>query len=134
MLVAAAEPVGDSMVVWRAAERLVIPALAATAAQVHGLLQIGARVRFRHPLVRSAVYSAAPVPERRAARTVAPFGPNRVGSCTVKAGTKIFLAVSSSECSTLEGNGTTEAELRACAEQSDVQTAPSVTVNATPCR
>jgi hypothetical protein len=38
-------------------------------------------------------------------------------SCTVKPGTKIFVAASSVECSTFEGNGTTEAELRACAEQ-----------------
>ena len=62
-------------------------------------------------------------------RTVAPFGPNGVPSCTVKPGTKIFVAASSFECSTIEGNGTTEAELRACAEQSDAQTAPSVTVD-----
>ena len=61
--------------------------------------------------------------------TVAPFGPSSVPSCTVKPGTKILVAASSVECSTLEGNGTTEAELRACAEQSDAQTAPSVTVD-----
>jgi hypothetical protein len=61
--------------------------------------------------------------------TVAPFGPSGVPSCTVKPGTKIFVAASSFECSTFEGNGTTEAELRACAEQSDVQTAPTVTVD-----
>src|SRR5215475_7755336 len=61
--------------------------------------------------------------------TVAPFGPSGVPSCTVKPGTKILVAASSSECSTLEGNGTTEAELRACAEQNDAQTAPSVTVD-----
>jgi hypothetical protein len=61
--------------------------------------------------------------------TVAPFGPTSVPSCTVKPGTKIFVAASSFECSTMEGNGTTETELRACAEQSDVQTAPSVTVD-----
>ena len=64
--------------------------------------------------------------------TVAPFGPSSVPSCTVKPGTKIFVAAASVECSTLEGNGTTEAELRACAEQSDVQTAPSVTVDGQP--
>jgi hypothetical protein len=64
--------------------------------------------------------------------TVAPFGPSGVPSCTVKPGTKIFVAASSVECSTLEGNGTTEAQLRACAEQSDVQTAPSVTVDGHP--
>src|SRR6516164_2609695 len=67
MLVAAAEPTGDSMVVWGAAGRLGIPASAEVAAQTEGLLEIGAWVRFRHPLVRSAVYSAAPSSERRAA-------------------------------------------------------------------
>ena len=61
--------------------------------------------------------------------TVAPFGPNGVESCTVKPGTKIFVTASSFECSTFEGNGTTDAELRACAKQNDVQTAPSVTVD-----
>ena len=61
--------------------------------------------------------------------TVAPFGPSSVPSCTVKPGTKILVAASSVECSTIEGNGTTEAELRACAEQADAQTAPSVTVD-----
>jgi len=67
MLVAAAEPVGDPGLVWRAAGRLAIPATAAEAARADGLLEIGTRVRFRHPLVRSAVYSAAPLPEQRAA-------------------------------------------------------------------
>jgi hypothetical protein len=61
--------------------------------------------------------------------TVAPFGPHGVGSCTVKPGTKIFVAAASVECSTFEGNGTTEAELRNCARQSDVQVAPPVTVD-----
>ena len=67
MLVAALEPVGDSMAVWQAAGRLGIPASAAAAAEADGLLEIGTGVRFRHPLVRSAVYSAAALPERRAA-------------------------------------------------------------------
>ena len=65
MLVAALEPVGDSMAVWQAAGRLGLPASAA--AEADGLLEIGTGVRFRHPLVRSAVYSAASLPERRAA-------------------------------------------------------------------
>ena len=52
---------------WRAAGRLGIAASAAKAAQADGLLETGARVRFRHPLVRSAVYSSASVQERRAA-------------------------------------------------------------------
>jgi threonine dehydrogenase-like Zn-dependent dehydrogenase len=67
MLVAALEPVGDSLAVWQAAGRLGIPASAAAAAEADGLLETGTGVRFRHPLVRSAVYSAAALPERRAA-------------------------------------------------------------------
>jgi len=67
MLIAAAEPAGDAVLVWRAAGRLEIPASAARAAEADGLLEIGARVRFRHPLVRSAVYSSASLPQRRAA-------------------------------------------------------------------
>ena len=47
-------------------------------------------------------------------KIVAPFGPGGVDSCTVKAGTRIFIAAWTTECSTFEGNGTTEAELRAC--------------------
>src|SRR5580704_5336912 len=67
MLVAAAEPAGDPVLVMRAAGRLGIAASAAEAAQADGLLETGTRVRFRHPLVRSAVYSAASLPQRRAA-------------------------------------------------------------------
>jgi hypothetical protein len=65
LLVAAADPTGDPMLVWRAAARLGIRSEAATAAEADGLLAIGARVTFRHPLVRSAVYWAAPLAERR---------------------------------------------------------------------
>jgi hypothetical protein len=61
--------------------------------------------------------------------TVSPFAPGGVESCTVKPGTKIFVAASSFECSTFEGNGTTEAELRDCARDVDVNVAPSVTVD-----
>ena len=61
--------------------------------------------------------------------TVSPFAPGGVESCTVKPGTKIFVAASSFECSTFEGNGTTEAELRDCAREADVDVAPSVTVD-----
>src|SRR6516225_7812415 len=55
LLVAAAEPVGDPVLVRAAAGRLGIVASAA-AAEADGLVEIGTRVRFRHPLVRSAVY------------------------------------------------------------------------------
>ncbi len=64
LLVAAAEPVGDPVLLWRAAERLGIGAHAAV--DTDGLLTIGARVMFRHPLVRSAIYRAASSQERRA--------------------------------------------------------------------
>jgi DNA-binding CsgD family transcriptional regulator len=67
MLVAAAEPAGDPALVWRAAERLGIGVGALAPAADAGLLTIGERVTFRHPLVRSAVYRAAPAPDRRAA-------------------------------------------------------------------
>ncbi|HME63468.1 MAG TPA: ATP-binding protein, partial [Streptosporangiaceae bacterium] len=67
MLVAAAEPAGEPTLVWRAAERLGIGADALVPAADAGLLTIGERVVFRHPLVRSAVYRAAPPAERRAA-------------------------------------------------------------------
>jgi len=67
LLVAAAEPVGDPLLLWRAAERLGIGFSAAAADGTEGLLAIGERVVFRHPLVRSAVYRSASLPERRAA-------------------------------------------------------------------
>ena len=61
---AAADPVGEPLLVWRAAERLGIPAQAATPAAEAGLLEFGARVQFRHPLVRSAAYRSASRQER----------------------------------------------------------------------
>jgi DNA-binding CsgD family transcriptional regulator len=65
LLAAAAEPVGDAPLVWRAAERLGIEPEAADAASAAGLLEIDGRVRFRHPLVRSAAYRASALPERQ---------------------------------------------------------------------
>ena len=66
MLVAAAEPVGDPLLLWRATERLAIAPSAAEEAETQGLLAIDERVTFRHPLARSAVYRSAPAQERRA--------------------------------------------------------------------
>ena len=58
---AAADPVGQPVLLWRAAEELGIHPEAAASAVDAGLVEIGAQVRFRHPLVRSAAYrSAAP--------------------------------------------------------------------------
>ena len=64
LLVAAAEPIGDPVLVWRAAGRLGIGIQAA--AETDGLLAIGASVTFRHPLVRSSVYRAASPEDRQA--------------------------------------------------------------------
>ena len=60
MLLAAAEPLGDPALVLRAGRRLDIEAGALAPAEAAELLEIGRRVQFRHPLVRSAVYRAAP--------------------------------------------------------------------------
>ena len=59
LLVAAADPTGDPVLVWRAAGRLGIGAAAARPVAEAGLAEFGARVRFRHPLVRSAAYRVA---------------------------------------------------------------------------
>ncbi len=67
VVLAAAEPLGEALLLWRAAERLGIAVGAADAAHACGLIEIGASVRFRDPLVRAAVYRSAPPAERRAA-------------------------------------------------------------------
>ena len=67
LLLAAADPVGDAVLLWRAAQTLGIDRTAAEPAEADNLLEIGARVRFRHPLVRSAVYGAASAGDQRAA-------------------------------------------------------------------
>ena len=67
VLVAAADPVGDPALLTRAAHTLNLDVDALELAVDAGLLDVGAGVRFRHPLLRSAVYRAADVDERRAA-------------------------------------------------------------------
>jgi DNA-binding CsgD family transcriptional regulator len=67
LLVAAADPTGDAVLVWRAAGLLGIADSAAEAAEAEGLADFTAGVVFRHPLVRSAVYGAASARERRQA-------------------------------------------------------------------
>jgi hypothetical protein len=64
LLIAAAEPVGDPLLLLAASERLGI-ALSATDAETDALLALGERVTFRHPLVRSAVYRTATREQRR---------------------------------------------------------------------
>ena len=65
LLLAAAEPIGDATLIWRAAQALGIERSSLAPAEDAQLVEIGARVRFRHPLVRSAVYRAAAASERR---------------------------------------------------------------------
>ena len=65
LLIAAAEPVGDPGLVWRAAAKLGVGAEAAAPATEAGLIEFGTRVRFRHPLVRSTVYGSALAQERQ---------------------------------------------------------------------
>jgi DNA-binding CsgD family transcriptional regulator len=67
LLLAAAEPLGEPLLVWRAADNLGIDREAANPAVDAGLVVFGARVRFRHPLVRSAVYQLASAQERHEA-------------------------------------------------------------------
>jgi DNA-binding CsgD family transcriptional regulator len=67
LLVAAAEPVGDVTLLWRAAERLGIGVDALAPAEAAGLIEPGAHARFRHPLVRSASYRASSAHDRRQA-------------------------------------------------------------------
>ncbi|HEX5191913.1 MAG TPA: BREX system ATP-binding domain-containing protein [Solirubrobacteraceae bacterium] len=65
LLVAAAEPVGDVSLLWRAAERLGIRGCASGPAEEAALIEVGIRVRFRHPLIRSAAYRAARLGDRQ---------------------------------------------------------------------
>jgi DNA-binding CsgD family transcriptional regulator/tetratricopeptide (TPR) repeat protein len=67
LLIAAAEPVGDPALVWRAASRLGVVPATALADGTDGLLSFDIRVTFRHPLVRSAVYRSATGEDRRTA-------------------------------------------------------------------
>jgi hypothetical protein len=85
LVIAAAEPSGDPVLMWRAAGWLGIGVAAAAAAETDGLLTIGERVAFRHPLVRSAVYRGVrpgrallcrrPGPARAAAAQLRPDPP-----------------------------------------------------------
>jgi DNA-binding CsgD family transcriptional regulator len=66
LVAAAAEPLGDATLLWRAAEVLGLDPNAGDVAQKAGLIEFGARVRFRHPLVRAAAYRSASTEVRQA--------------------------------------------------------------------
>jgi hypothetical protein len=63
----AAEPLGDATLLWRAAGLLGLGTDSAAAGEAAGLIEFGARVRFRHPLVRAAAYRLASAEERQEA-------------------------------------------------------------------
>ena len=65
LLLAAAEPTGDPVLLWRAARLMGIAGSVGGPAEGGGLVEVGTRVRFGHPLVRSAVYGAASLEQRR---------------------------------------------------------------------
>jgi DNA-binding CsgD family transcriptional regulator len=65
LLTAAADPVGDATLLWRALERLGIGEDSAAPAEAAGLIELGALVRFRHPMVRSTAYRAASLHDRQ---------------------------------------------------------------------
>jgi DNA-binding CsgD family transcriptional regulator len=65
LLIAAVEPTGDVALLWRAAKLLGIDVTAAGPAEGAGLLELDTHVRFRHPVVRSAVARAVTPEERR---------------------------------------------------------------------
>jgi len=72
VLTAAAEPLGDALLLHRAAEILELDIAAAAPAMDAGLLKVGGRVEFAQPLIRSAAYcSADPVNRQRAHRALA---------------------------------------------------------------
>ncbi|GAA4950341.1 LuxR family transcriptional regulator [Nonomuraea thailandensis] len=66
LLTAAAEPLGDMTLLLRASRLLDLPMSAGAPAEEAGLIELGSRVRFRHPLVRTAIYRAAGPADRRA--------------------------------------------------------------------
>jgi DNA-binding CsgD family transcriptional regulator len=65
LLCAAAEPIGDPVLLHRAVESLEIDMAAADAAADAGLLTVAGHVEFAHPLVRSAAYRSASTHDRR---------------------------------------------------------------------
>ncbi|MFB4308556.1 AAA family ATPase [Actinomadura sp. GTD37] len=67
LTVASADPTGDPALLWAAARRFGIAAEVGGLAEASGLAELGPRVRFCHPLARSAVYQAARAADRHAA-------------------------------------------------------------------
>ena len=69
LLLAAAEPTGEPALLWRSAAEVGIDVGAVAPAVGNGMVEIGPRIAFRHPLLRSAIYGAASAENRRAAHS-----------------------------------------------------------------
>jgi DNA-binding CsgD family transcriptional regulator len=67
LLVAAADPTGDPALVWHVAHRLDLDESAMGHAEAQNLVRLGAQIRFRHSLIRSAIYQSASDTDRRQA-------------------------------------------------------------------
>ncbi len=67
LLLAAADPTGEGALLFRASEEIGVAIDQLAPAETDGLLELGAYVRFRHPLLRSAIYREAASADRRAA-------------------------------------------------------------------
>ncbi|MGZ4312472.1 MAG: AAA family ATPase, partial [Solirubrobacteraceae bacterium] len=67
LLLAAAEPTGEPALLWGSAAELNITTDAVGPAVGDGILELGTRITFRHPLMRSAIYRSASAEDRRAA-------------------------------------------------------------------
>ena len=65
LLLAAADPTGEPALLVRASEEIRVPIRELSAAETSGLVEFGAHVTFRHPLLRSASYRAAGPEDRR---------------------------------------------------------------------
>ncbi|MGY2703771.1 AAA family ATPase [Nocardioides sp. HB32] len=87
LVLASADPTGDSGLVWRGARHLGIRGDAASAAADHGLAEFDSRVRFRHPLARSVSYWSAPAAERQTAHRALAEETDRAAARTATAGT-----------------------------------------------
>jgi DNA-binding CsgD family transcriptional regulator len=64
VLAAAAEPLGDPVLLHRAAQALGVDMAAASPAVDAGLFKVGGRIEFAHPLARSAAYRSAAANDR----------------------------------------------------------------------
>ncbi|MBV8217633.1 MAG: AAA family ATPase [Solirubrobacterales bacterium] len=83
LLLAAADPTGEPTLLVLASAEIGVPIHELSPAEADGLVELGAQVTFRHPLLRSAIYRAATSGERRAvhqalvAATDPEFDPDR---------------------------------------------------------